>query len=189
MKKQWFVLHTLTGQELKVKRYVEAQTKLQDMAEYIGDIIVPSEKVSETKNNVKRTFTRKFFPGYAILHCCLYDEDRKLHEPTWRFLRDTPGIIGFVGGDHPVPLSEEEVLDLMNASDVKKEKPRPKVVFEPGETVKINDGPFMNFSGTVDEVDPDRGKLKVSVAIFGRTAPVELEYWQVEREGNKTPAT
>ena len=189
MKKQWFVLHTLTGQELKVKRYVEAQTKLQDMADYIGDIIVPSEKVSETKNNVKRTFTRKFFPGYAIIHCCLYDEDRKLHEPTWRFLKDTPGIIGFVGGDHPVPLSEEEVLDLMNASDVKKEKPRPKVVFEPGETVKINDGPFMNFSGTVDEVDPDRGKLKVSVAIFGRTAPVELEYWQVEREGTKTPVT
>ena len=188
MKKQWFVLHTLTGQEMKVKRYVEAQTKLQDMSEHIGDIIVPSEKVSETKNNIKRTFTKKFFPGYAIIHCVLYGEDRKLHEPTWRFLRETPGIIGFVGGDHPVPLSEEEVLDLMSASDVRKEKPRPKVVFEPGETVKITDGPFMNFSGTVDEVDPDRGKLKVSVAIFGRTAPVELEYWQVEREAHKPVA-
>ncbi len=189
MKKQWFVLHTLTGQEMKVKRYVEAQVKLRDMAEYVGEIVVPSEKVSETKNNVKRTFTRKFFPGYAIIHCVLYTEDRKLNEPTWRFFKDTPGIIGFVGGDRPVPLSEEEVHDLMNSADVKKEKPRPKVVFEPGETVKINDGPFMNFSGTVDEVDPDRGKLKVSVAIFGRTAPVELEYWQVEREGQKPAGT
>ena len=186
MEKQWFVLHTLTGQEMKVKRYIEAQARLQDMTEDIGEIIVPSEKVSETKNNVKRTFVRKFFPGYAIIHCVLYaDDDRKLHEPTWRFLKDTPGIIGFVGGEKPVPLSEDEVRDLVNAADVKKEKPRPKVVFEPGETVKITDGPFMNFSGTVDEVDPDRGKLKVSVAIFGRTAPVELEYWQVERESLK----
>jgi len=186
MQKQWFVLHTLTGQEMKVKRYIEAQAKLQDMTESIGEIIVPSEKVSETKNNVKRTFIRKFFPGYAIINCVLYeDEGRKLYEPTWRFIKDAPGIIGFVGGDRPVPLSEEEVGDIANAADVKKEKPRPKVVFEPGETVKITDGPFMNFSGTVDEVDPDRGKLKVSVAIFGRTAPVELEYWQCERESLK----
>jgi transcriptional antiterminator NusG len=181
MTKQWFVLHTLTGQEQKVKRYVEAQTRLQAMAENIGEVIIPTEKVSETKNGVKTTVTRKFFPGYVLINLALYDDARQLVEPTWRFLRETPGVIGFIGGERPVPLPAAEVDAIVNQVEAKKEKVRPKVAFEPGETVKITDGPFMNFTGTVDEVDPDRGKLKVSVAIFGRSAPVELEYWQVER--------
>jgi transcriptional antiterminator NusG len=181
MTKQWFVLHTLTGQEQKVKRYVEAQARLQAMTDYIGEVIIPTEKVSETKNGVKTTVTRKFFPGYVLISLALYDEAKQLVEPTWRFLRETPGVIGFVGGERPMPLSAAEVDAIVNQVEAKKEKVRPKVAFEPGEMVKITDGPFMNFTGSVDEVDPDRGKLKVSVAIFGRSAPVELEYWQVER--------
>ena len=181
MTKQWFVLHTLTGQEQKVKRYVEAQARLQAMTEYIGEVIIPTEKVSETKNGVKSTVTRKFFPGYVLISLSLYDEAKQLVEPTWRFLRETPGVIGFVGGERPMPLSSAEVEAIVNQVEAKKEKVRPKIAFEPGETVKITEGPFMNFTGAVDEVDPDRGKLKVSVAIFGRSAPVELEYWQVER--------
>ena len=181
MTKQWFVLHTLTGQEQKVKRYVEAQARLQAMTDYIGEVIIPTEKVSETKNGVKTTVTRKFFPGYVLINLSLYDETKQLVEPTWRFLRETPGVIGFVGGERPMPLSSTEVDAIVNQVEAKKEKIRPKIAFEPGEMVKITDGPFMNFTGAVDEVDPDRGKLKVSVAIFGRSAPVELEYWQVER--------
>ena len=181
MTKQWFVLHTLTGQEQKVKRYVEAQARLQAMTDYIGEVIIPTEKVSETKNGVKTTVTRKFFPGYVLISLSLYDDAKQLVEPTWRFLRETPGVIGFVGGERPMPLSSAEVDAIVNQVEAKKEKVRPKVAFEPGEQVKITDGPFMNFTGAVDEVDPDRGKLKVSVAIFGRSAPVELEYWQVER--------
>ena len=106
-------------------------------------------------------------------------------EPTWRFLKETSGVIGFIGGERPMPLSAAEVDAIVNQVAEKKEKVKPKVQFEPGETVKITDGPFMSFNGTVDEVDPDRGKLKVSVAIFGRSAPVELEYWQVERAVNE----
>lgn len=182
MTKQWFVLHTLTGQEQKVKRYVEAQGRIQEMEAYIGEVVIPTEKVSEVRKGVKSTVTRKFFPGYVLINLALYDDNRQIIEPTWRFLRETPGVIGFVGGERPVPLSTAEVDAILNQVEAKKEKVKPKVTFEPGETVKITDGPFMNFSGTIDEVDPDRGKLKVSVAIFGRNAPVELEYWQVERQ-------
>jgi transcriptional antiterminator NusG len=129
--------------------------------------------------------TRKFFPGYVLINLVLYDEGRNVLEPTWRFLKETSGVIGFIGGERPMPLSTAEVDAIINQVAEKKEKVKPKVQFEPGETVKITDGPFMSFDGTVDEVDPDRGKLKVSVAIFGRSAPVELEYWQVERAVNE----
>ena len=183
MTKQWFVLHTLTGQEQKVKRSIEARVKIEEMGEYIGDVVIPTEKVSEVKNCVKTTVTRKFFPGYVLINLALYDdsETRSVMEPTWRFLKETSGVIGFIGGERPMPLSAAEVDAIVNQVAEKKEKVKPKVQFEPGETVKITDGPFMSFCGTVDEVDPNRGKLKVSVAIFGRSAPVELEYWQVER--------
>lgn len=181
MKKQWFVLHTLTGQEQKVKRYIEAQVKLQDMQELIGEVVIPTEKVAEVKRGVKTTVTRKFFPGYVLISLALYDDERHLVERSWHFIRETQGVIGFVGGERPMPLSDAEVDAILHQLEDKRDKVKPKVTFEPGETVKITDGPFMNFNGTVDEVDPDRGKLKVSVAIFGRSAPVELEYWQVER--------
>ena len=181
MTKQWFVLHTLTGQEQKVKRSIEARAKIDEMSDFIGEVVIPTEKVSDVKNGVKKTVTRKFFPGYVFISLALYDESNTMLEPTWRFLKETPGVIGFIRGKHPMPLSATEVDAIANQVAEKKEKVKPKVQFEPGETVKIIDGPFMSFNGTVDEVDPDRGKLKVSVAIFGRTAPVELEYWQVER--------
>jgi len=181
MDKQWFVLHTLTGQEYKVKESIQRRLKLEEMEEYVDEVIVPTEKVSEVKRGVRSTQTRKFFPGYVLVNVALYDENKQLREKVWFFIRETPGIIGFVGGDRPVPLRPREVDMILQQVEEKKEKVKPKVVFEPGETVKIIDGPFMNFSGVVEEVDPDRGKLKVSVAIFGRSAPVELEYWQVER--------
>lgn len=181
MDKQWFVLHTLTGQEMKVKRSIDARVKLEEMGDYIGECIVPTEKVSEVKNGKKSTITRKFFPGYVLISLSLYDTGRNILEPTWRFLRETPGVIGFIGGEKPMPLRQSEIDDILNQATEKKEVVKPKVSFEPGEMVKITDGPFMSFSGTVDEVDPEHGKLKVSVAIFGRSAPVELEYWQVER--------
>ena len=181
MTKQWFVLHTLTGQEQKAKRSIEARVRIEEMGEYIGEVVIPTEKVSEVRNGVKTTVTRKFFPGYVLINLVLYDDAHNVMEPTWRFLKETSGVIGFIGGERPMPLSVAEVDAIVNQVAEKKEKVKPKVQFEPGETVKITDGPFLSFNGTVDEVDPDRGKLKVSVAIFGRSAPVELEYWQVER--------
>lgn len=181
MQKQWFVLHTLTGQENKVRESIKRRLKQEEMEEYIDDVIIPTEKVSEVKKGVRSTITRKFFPGYVLANMALYDEKYQICEKLWFFVRETPGIIGFIGGEKPVPLKPEEVEVVLHQVEEKKEKVKPKVVFEPGETVKINDGPFLNFSGVVEEVDPHRGKLKVSVAIFGRSAPVELEYWQVER--------
>jgi transcription termination/antitermination protein NusG len=181
MQKEWFVIHTLTGQEMKVRENIMKRLKQEEMQDYIDDVIIPTEKVSEVKKGVRSTTTRKFFPGYVLVHLALYGDDKKLEEKSWHFIRETPGIIGFIGGEKPVSLRPEEVEMILHQAEEKKEKVKPKVVFEPGETVKITDGPFLNFSGVVEEVDPERGKLKVSVAIFGRSAPVELEYWQVER--------
>ena len=181
MNKDWFVLHTLTGQEYKVQESIRRRLTQEEMDEFIGEVLIPTEKVAEVKKGVRSTTTRKFFPGYVLVNMALYDEERQLREKAWYFIRETQGIIGFVGGDNPVPLKPEEVEVIFNQVEAKKESVKPKVEFETGETVKITDGPFLNFSGVVEEVDPDRGKLKVSVAIFGRSAPVELEYWQVER--------
>jgi transcriptional antiterminator NusG len=181
MQKQWFVLHTLSGQEMKVKESIERRIKQEEMQEYIDEVLIPTEKVSEVKRGKKSTTTRKFYPGYVLVHICLYDEQRNLVEKTWSFTQNTPGIIGFIGGERPVPLREEEVNSILQQIEEKKEKVKPKVSFEIGETVKITDGPFLNFNGVIEEIDPERGKLKVSVSIFGRSAPVELEYWQVER--------
>lgn len=181
MQKEWFVLHTLTGQEGKVRESVERRIKQEEMEDCIDKIIIPTEKVSEVKKGVRSTTTRKFFPGYVLVHIALYDNNRQILEKSWHFIRETPGIIGFIGGEKPIPLHPEEVEVVLHQVEEKKEKVKPKVVFEPGETVKITDGAFLNFAGVVEEVEPNRGKLKVSVAIFGRSVPVELEYWQVER--------
>jgi transcriptional antiterminator NusG len=180
MNKQWFVIHTLTGQEGKVRDSIRRRMQLEEMEELVGEVIIPTEKVSEVKRGVKSTTTRKFFPGYVLLSIALYDDDRNLIERSWHFVKETTGVIGFVGGERPVPLLAAEVDVILNQVEEKKEKVAPKVAFEAGETVKINDGPFLNFNGVIEEVDPGRGKLKVSVQIFGRSAPVELEYWQVE---------
>jgi len=181
MEKQWFVLHTLTGQEMKVRDSIRKRAELSGLQDEIGEVFVPTEKVSEVKQGVRTTTTRKFFPGYVLANLGLYDINGEMQEQVWYFVRETQGVIGFVGNERPVPLKPEEMDVLLHQVEEKKEKVKPKVTFEINETVKIVDGPFMNFTGVVEEVDPDRGKLKVSVAIFGRVAPVELEYWQAER--------
>jgi len=181
MDKEWFVIHTLTGQEAKVQESIKKRLKIEEMEDLLDEVIIPMEKVTEVKRGVRSTTNRKFFPGYVLAHLALYGPEREMIERTWHFIKDTTGVIGFVGGSRPMPLVPEEVDSVLNQVEEKQEKAAPKITYEPGETIKINDGPFLNFNGVVEEVDPDRGKLKVSVAIFGRSAPVELEYWQVER--------
>jgi transcriptional antiterminator NusG len=179
---QWFVVHTLSGMEQKVKANIEKHVKAGEMGDLIAEVMIPTEKVSETKKGKRTTTTRKFYPGYLLIRMKLWDDKHQLVEPSWYFIRDTYGVIGFVGGQKPVPLRQQEVESILMQMEDQKEKVKPKVKFEIGETVKIVDGPFLNFSGTIDKVDPDRGKLTVSVSIFGRLTPVDLEYWQVERE-------
>jgi transcriptional antiterminator NusG len=181
MPKQWFILHALSGHELKVQKNIASRVQQEEMEEIIGEVLIPSEKVSEVKQGKKTTVTRKFFPGYVLINISLYDESNAVNAEAWSFIQNTPGVIGFLGGERPAPLSDDEVNSIVHQIEEKKEAVAPKVMFEPGETVKVTDGPFMNFSGMIEEVDPERGKLKISVSIFGRTAPVELEYWQVER--------
>jgi transcriptional antiterminator NusG len=181
MKKQWFVLHTLSGHEQKVQNNIASRVQQEEMEELIGEILIPTENVSEVKQGKKTTVKRKFFPGYVLANVALYGEDRKLIAETWSFIQETPSVIGFIGGEAPVPLRDDEVDSILNQVEEKKEKVTPKIQFEPGETIRITDGPFLNFNGVIEEVDPTRGKLKVSVSIFGRTAPVELEYWQADK--------
>ena len=181
MKMHWFVLHTLSGQEYKVKENVDKRLQIEEMEDLIDQILIPTEKVTEVKQGKKRETTRKFYPGYVLGHMALYNDDHSVNARTWHFIQQTPGIIGFVGGEKPVPLRKSEVDSILNQIEDKKEKATPKINFEQGEVIKINDGPFENFNGTVEEIEPERGKLTVSVSIFGRTAPVELEYWQVEK--------
>ena len=190
MDKQWFVLHTLSGQENKAQKSIEARVKIERMEDYIGKCVIPTEKVTEKKNGKKRTITKKFFPGYVLCELALYDDARgvdengkkAIFERTWQFLRETPGVIGFVGGDRPQPLKKSEVDAILldkpaGAPDVA----RPKVNFNVDETVKIVDGAFMGLTGQISMVDPDKGKLKVEVQVFGRKVPVDAEYWQVEK--------
>jgi transcriptional antiterminator NusG len=172
--KKWYVVHTLSGQEHKVKEALENKIKLNEQEELISQILVPSEKVAEVKGGKKTISARKFFPGYILVEMVLTDE-------TYYFIRHTPGVIGFIGSGSPVPLLEHEVNDILAQIEAKKEKVKPKVLFTIGEMVKITEGPFLNFNGVVDEVNPERGKLKALVTIFGRSTPVELEYWQVEK--------
>ena len=189
MEKQWFVLHTLTGQENKALRSIEARIKLEHMEDYIGRCIIPTERVTEKMNGKKRTITKKFFPGYVIAELALYDESRgidekgkkAIYERTWQFLRETPGVIGFVGGERPTPLKQSEVDAILLDKPANSAVARPKVVFTVDETVKIVDGAFMGLTGQVSMVDPDKGKLKVEVNIFNRKVQVDVEYWQIEK--------
>ena len=190
MEKNWFVLHTLTGQENKAQRSIEARVKLERMEDFVGQCVIPTERVTEKKNGKKRTITRKFFPGYVLCELALYDEARgvdengkkAIYERTWQFLRETPGVIGFVGGDRPQPLKKQEVdAILLDKPRQGAAAERPRVNFSVDETVKITDGAFMGLTGQVSMVDPDKGKLKVEVQVFGRKVPVDAEYWQVEK--------
>jgi transcriptional antiterminator NusG len=175
IEKKWYVVHTLSGQEYKTKEMLENSVKTQNMQEVIPQVLIPTENVSEVKAGKKSISTRKFFPGYILVNMAFSEE-------TWLLVKQVPGVIGFVGSGTPVPLREDEIKEILEQIEAKKEKVKPKVIFEKGEVVKVTDGPFLNFNGTIDEVYPEKGKLKVLVQIFGRTTPVELEYWQVERE-------
>lgn len=181
LEKQWFVLQTLSGKEGKVKESIVNRLKVEEMQDYVGDILIPTEKVSDVKRGKKTTITRKFFPSYVLIHLHLYDHNRQMVTRSWEFIQDTPGIIRFLGDKKPIPLREDEINSILNQIEEKKESVKPKIIFETGEAVKINDGPFTGMTGPVTEVDPDRGKLTVSITIFGRETLVELEYWQVER--------
>jgi transcription termination/antitermination protein NusG len=181
MKSQWFVLHTLAGQEQRVKESIEKRIKAEEMEDYIREVLVPMERVAEVRNGKKTVTMRKLYPGYVFIDMQLLDETQRIIEKPWFFIRDTQGIIGFVGGDRPTPAAPDEIEMIKTQISESEEHEKPKVNFEVGETVKINDGPFLNFSGVIEEIDPDRGKLKVTVNIFGRNTPVELEYWQVEK--------
>jgi len=178
---QWFVLHTLSGQEQKVKDSIEKRLKVEEVSDLIKEVLIPMERIAEVKNRKKKETLRKFYPGYILVHMKLLDAKNQLIERAWYFIQDTPGLIGFIGGAKPVPLKPDEVNSILAQIEERQDKATPKVAFEKGEAVKVTDGPFQNFTGVIDEIDPARGKLKISVSIFGRSTLVELEYWQVER--------
>ena len=172
---KWYVIHTQTGAEEKAKAGLESRLATTALKSYISEIVVPTEQVSEIRGGKKRITARKFFPGYILVKMEMNDE-------SWYLVKSTPGITGFIGpGRKPTPISDDEVQSIVRRTEDTETKPSPKIVFEIGEAVRIAEGPFANFNGSVMEVYPDRGKLKVSVSIFGRSTLVEMEYWQVER--------
>lgn len=181
MKSQWFVIHTLSGQEQRVRDSIEKRLKTEEMQDYIREVLLPIEKVVEVRNGKKTVTSRKLYPGYVFVDMVLLDENHRRVEKPWYFIKDTPGVIGFVGGDNPSPSPAEEIDAIKDQISDAEDREKPKVNFEVGENVKINDGPFLNFGGVIEEIDFQRGKLKVTVNIFGRNTPVELEYWQVEK--------
>ena len=173
--KNWYVVHTQTGIEEKVKRSLDKRVLAAGLQDLISNVIIPTEQVSEVRAGKKKITQRKFFPGYLLV-------EMDLSEQTYLFVKNSPGVTGFIGlGRKPVPLPQEEVDSILKRTKETAAKPSPKIVFQKGEQVRVNEGPFLNFNGTIEEVYPEKGKVKVSVSIFGRSTPVELEYWQVEK--------
>lgn len=171
----WYVVHTHSGYEQKAKAALEERIRALKMERFFEEILVPSENVVEMVKGAKRTTTRKFFPGYVLVKM-------ELNNETWHVVKNTPKVTGFVGQTKtPTPVPEEEVLRITSQISEGAVKPKPKVSFEKGESVRVIDGPFSNFNGVVEEVRPDKGKLRVLVSIFGRSTPVELDFVQVEK--------
>ncbi len=173
MTKNWYVVHTYSGFEEKVKLSIEDRAGKKDLKEKIARILIPTEKVIELRSGKKRESDKKFYPGYILVEMELDDE-------TWHLVRSTPRVTGFVGGTKPVPIPEEEVEIILQQLE-KGPAPQVKTQFQKAESVRIIDGPFTNFVGYVDEVDMDHGRLRVMVSIFGRQTPVELHFFQVEK--------
>src|ERR1051326_8874696 len=173
MRSQWFVIHTLSGQEQKVKESIEKRVKPEEMGDYVKEVLVPMEKVVEVRNQKKTVSPRKLLPGYVFIDMVLLYENNRIIEKPWYFIKETPGVIGFVGGEPPTPTPADEVESIKNQISASEEHEKPKVSFDVGETVKINNGPFLNFSGIIEEVEPDRGKLKVTVNIFDNAAEIK----------------
>lgn len=176
MAKRWYVVHVYSGFENHVKRSMEERIKYAEMEDRFGDILVPTEEVVEMRGGQKRKSDRKFFPGYVLVNMDMDDE-------TWHLVKEVPKVMGFVGGtsDRPAPISDKEAERILQRVQEGVEKPKPKVLFEPGEIVRVIDGPFADFNGVVEEVNYEKSRVRVAVLIFGRSTPVELEFGQVEK--------
>ena len=176
MSKRWYVVHAYSGFEKRVAGAIKERVERFSMQEKFGEILVPTEEVVEMRGGQKRKSERKFFPGYVLV-------EMELDEDTWHLVKETPRVIGFIGGkaDKPSPISEAEARSILQRVEEGAEKPRPKTIFEPGEMVRVVDGPFNDFNGVVEQVDYDKSRMKVAVLIFGRATPVELDFAQVEK--------
>jgi transcriptional antiterminator NusG len=175
MAMRWYIIHCYSGFENKVAQSIREQAAAQGMADLFEDVVVPTEEVVEMRRGQKVAAERRFFPGYVLVKM-------EMNDHTWHLVRNTPKVTGFLGGGgRPVPITDAEAQRVMRQVAEGIERPKPSVVFEVGETVRVSDGPFTSFNGTVQEVDEERARLKVAVSIFGRATPVELEYGQVEK--------
>ncbi|MBK1695015.1 transcription termination/antitermination protein NusG [Chromatium weissei] len=176
MSKRWYVIHAYSGFEGQVKRSLESSIVRAGLEDLFGEILVPTEEVVEMRGGQQRKSERKFFPGYVLVNMELTDE-------TWHLVKGVPKVMGFIGGtgDRPAPVPEAQANIILNRLQTDGEKPRPKVLYEPGEVVRVTDGPFTDFNGVVEDVDYDKSRVKVSVLIFGRATPVDLEFSQVEK--------
>ena len=176
MAKRWYVVHAYSGYENKVKEKLKEYIERAGLDDYFGRILVPSEEVIEVRDGKKRKSERKFFPGYVLV-------EMEMNEDTWHLVKSVPQVMGFIGGtsERPAPITQKEVDRILQKVEEVVDKPRPKVIFEPGEMVRIIDGPFTDFEAVVEGVDYDKSKLQVSVLIFGRSTPVELDFSQVEK--------
>lgn len=180
IKRRWYVIHTYSGYENRVKANLENRIKSMDVKDKIFQVIVPTEDEVEIKDGQKRTVARKVFPGYILIQMLELKEAEEESNQAWYVVRNTPGVTGFVGtGNRPVPLEDEEVLAILK--QMESEKPRVKVGIQKGQSVRIIDGPFVDFHGVVDAVNADKGKVRVLVSFFGRETPVELDFLQVEK--------
>lgn len=174
--KQWYVVHAYSGYENFVMREIKSRREHYHLEDKIGEVIVPSEEVVEMRSGQKRKSTRKFFPGYVLVNLIMDDE-------TWHMIRAIPRVLGFIGGtaQTPTPLTQEEADGILHRVAEGVKKPKPRVLFEPGEIVRVKEGPFLDFNGVVEEVNYEKNRLRVAVLIFGRSTPVELEFGQVEK--------
>ena len=177
MSRRWYVVHAYSGFEQQVEKLLKERIKRSGLDEHFGDILVPTEEVVEMRDGQRRRSDRKFFPGYVLVHM-------EMNDDTWHLVKNVPKVMGFIGGtsDRPAPISEREADEILNRVQEGVDKPRPKVLFEAGEVVRVIDGPFNDFSGVVEEVNYEKSRLRVEVSIFGRSTPVELEFAQVEKE-------
>ena len=176
MAKNWYVVHAYSGFEKAVVRSLNERINLSTLQDFFGDVLVPTEEVVEMRGGQKRRSERKFFPGYVLVNM-------ELNDDTWHLVKDTPKVMGFIGGkaDAPAPLTEAEARAILDRVEEGSEKVTPKTVFEPGELVRVIDGPFNDFNGVVEEVNYEKSRLTVAVTIFGRSTPVDLDFSQVEK--------
>lgn len=176
MTMRWYVVHAYSQYENSVMKALKERIGRAGLAEQFGDILVPTEEVVEIKDGQKRTTERKFFPGYVLVQM-------EMNEDTWHLVKSTPKVLGFIGGtpDKPAPISDKEAQKILNRVEEAVEKPKPKTLYEPGEAIRVTEGPFADFSGVVEEVNYDKNRLRVAVLIFGRSTPVELEFGQVQK--------